>query len=218
MCCKYIVEGGIKNLKIAYEFPLLLNDSTIKYLFQNEETKAWIIEIIKWLTDLDLKEYEIYDNELNTGNKRKDYQLDLILKKENTFVIIEINTINKKTGSIKDYQYLFRIVGNFYEIGEKNSKKYVKLIRLNNFVDGDECLRHFIFKDDVNKVIESFESYEVYLPKYGEKDYNKASEMEKKVMMLTARNESDIKKYASSEDDKRILRKLEELKILKLKK
>ncbi len=42
-------------------------------------------------TGIDLNDYTLIDQELNTGNNIKDYRLDLLFKKDNTIVNLEVN-------------------------------------------------------------------------------------------------------------------------------
>ena len=42
-------------------------------------------------TGIDLSDYTLIDQELNTGNNIKDYRLDLLFKKDNTIVNLEVN-------------------------------------------------------------------------------------------------------------------------------
>ncbi len=42
-------------------------------------------------TGIDPNDYTLIDQELNTGNNIKDYRLDLLFKKDNTIVNLEVN-------------------------------------------------------------------------------------------------------------------------------
>ncbi len=42
-------------------------------------------------TGIDFSDYTLIDQELNTGNHIKDYRLDLLFKKDNTIVNLEVN-------------------------------------------------------------------------------------------------------------------------------
>ena len=80
-------------------FISLCSDTTFKYLLKKEETRNWFFEIIERKTGIDLNEFQIIDNESNTGNKIKDYRMDLVFEKDNTVVIVEM--------LVKYFQYLF---------------------------------------------------------------------------------------------------------------
>ena len=70
-----------EKIKIP-EFVSHASDTTLKYLYKNKKNRKWFQEITYNQICIDLSNYELVDNELNTGNKRKDYRLDLLLKKE----------------------------------------------------------------------------------------------------------------------------------------
>lgn len=72
----------------------IIHDTVFKYLFKSQEYRSWFLEIIKLKTGIDLSEYKLIDNELNTGTIIKDYRLDLLLEKDDINVIIEINSGN----------------------------------------------------------------------------------------------------------------------------
>jgi len=44
----------------------------------------------------------LVDNEDNTGNHVKDYRMDLVLKKDNNFIIIEMNNEYSISSEIKE--------------------------------------------------------------------------------------------------------------------
>ena len=55
-----------------------------------------------------MNEFQIIDNESNTGNNIKDYRMDLVFEKGNTVVIVEITNSDKEADTVKNYQYLYR--------------------------------------------------------------------------------------------------------------
>ena len=74
------------------KFIIPLYDTTIKYLIKSERTGPIIFKLIYSLTEIDLSDYVMIDQELNTGNnKTKDYRLDFLFKKGRTLVNLEIN-------------------------------------------------------------------------------------------------------------------------------
>ncbi len=68
-----------------------LYDTTIKYLVKSNNTRYIIYRLIYLATGIDLSDYTLIDQELNTGNHIKDYRLDLFFKKDNTIVNLEVN-------------------------------------------------------------------------------------------------------------------------------
>ena len=127
-----------KKVNIKPKFISLCSDTTFKYLYKNIKTRSWLNNIIKELFGLNLEGYQLIDNEYNTGNKTKDYRLDLILEKDNNIVIIEMNNNYYKFLTNKNYQYLYRVAGTRFEQGEDYSDKPSKLILFNNYVNRKE--------------------------------------------------------------------------------
>lgn len=63
------------------KFFSLLSDTTFKYLFKKEENKPFFRKTILDVTGIDINGYTLIDNEINSGNNKKDYRLDILLKK-----------------------------------------------------------------------------------------------------------------------------------------
>jgi len=111
----------------------LTSDTTFKYLYKNEKTRKWFNRIIREKFNINLTNYKIIDNELNTGNKIKDYRLDIILENEDNIVNIEMNKDYYNYIEKKNYQYLYRVAGSRFDKGESYKDKPTKLILFNNF-------------------------------------------------------------------------------------
>ena len=92
--------------EIKNNFISLLSDTTFKYLFKNNDTRVFLESIILSKTGVDLRDFNLTSEEDNTGNKIKDYRMDLVLTKGNEIVIIEMNRNYKRTQDIKNRQYL----------------------------------------------------------------------------------------------------------------
>ena len=45
-----------------------LYDTTFKYLWKCDTERFYFIKLIKYLTTIDLSNYHLYDNEINSGN------------------------------------------------------------------------------------------------------------------------------------------------------
>ena len=68
-----------------------LYDTTIKYLVKSTDTRYIIYKLIYLSTGIDLSDYTLIDQELNTGNHIKDYRFNLLFKKDSTIVNLEVN-------------------------------------------------------------------------------------------------------------------------------
>ena len=99
-------------------FISLLSDTTFKYLYKNKETRNWLENIIREAFFLDITNYHLIDNESNTGNKVKDYRMDLKLSDGNNTIIIEMNQKYYDFLESKNHQYLYREAGSMYDTGE----------------------------------------------------------------------------------------------------
>ena len=89
-------------------------------------------KIIKSTTNVDISEYELYNNEINSGNTARDYRLDILLKKDNDFIIIEMNKNADKRTLLKARKYLYAIAGGGLVEGEDFKKMRTILINFNN--------------------------------------------------------------------------------------
>ena len=75
------------------KFYSLMMDTTFKYLFKNPKTRFFFKDIILYYTGIDVEDFELLDNELNSGNQYVNYRLDTILvnKDKNLILNIELN-------------------------------------------------------------------------------------------------------------------------------
>jgi predicted transposase/invertase (TIGR01784 family) len=190
------------------------SDTTFKYLYKNKETRCWFNKIIKDKFNLDLDNYTLVDNELNTGNKIKDYRLDLNLKKDNNIVIIEMNNSYYQFLEAKNYQYLYRIAGKQFMEGENYQNNKTKLVLFNNFKNHEnEGLKtaNFIFMDPDTKLkIEDIESFEIYLPNFKEVCYD-SNEVDISLSLFSCNSYEEMKEKTNNPLDLKVIKELERL-------
>lgn len=195
-----------------------LSDTTIKYFMKSKEYCNWFYELIRAKTGIDLSEYELYDNELNTGNKLKDYRMDFLFinKKKDTKVIIEANNSwENGTPELKGYYYLYRMEGNSIKEGEEYQAKFTKLIMFNNYsckVDESIKISNKLLMDPVHNIIrKDIESWEIYLPKFHEICYDEIeSEMDKRLYIMGVGKMEELEKIKQSEKNEQNLRIIQE--------
>lgn len=173
------------------KFISLLNDTTFKYLWKEKRSRDYFEQLVLKVCNIDLSDYELIDNEQNTGNEEKDYRLDILLKKDNHIVNIEMNNSWYEYNRNKNYSYLYRLAGNQYKKGEDYRKKYyVTQINFNNsYCDINENIGicTFEFMDKKNDIIiEGIKNHEIYLENYRGICYNGENEKEMYLSMLTA--------------------------------
>ena len=192
----------------------LVSDTTFKYLMKNEKSKKWLLEIISKKTGIDLSDYSLIDNELNTGGKLKDYRMDLIFKKYDDIVIIEMNNGNISQ-SLKGRYYLYRAAGNRLVTGETYRPTTTKLIMFNNYCNdklSELKLANYTLNDKNNNLdIEDIEIYEIYLPNYHKMCYDKCDKIEKRLWLFSEKDIEEMKRVVDNEEDKAIIEELERL-------
>ena len=101
-------------------------DTTAKALIKDDHHKWFYEDFIKF------KGYKLIDNELNTGNKVKDYRVDTIFLNKNNLINLEFNQFVYDHTMIKNIKYALRLAGNGYLQGEQYYHRYVTQINLNN--------------------------------------------------------------------------------------
>ena len=196
------------------DFVDLKSDSTFKYLFKTENGRKWFSDLILHLTNVNLDEYELYDNELSTGNSKKDYRLDLLLKNNNDYIVIEMNNSSKKQ-SIKARYYLYRIAGKKFTTGNKYIQTKNTLIMFNNYKN--EYMKNlreanYILNDKENNLeLKELTICEIYLPNYKEICYDKANKTEKKLWLFNCKSFEEMKNVKLSNEDRWIVEELERL-------
>ena len=203
-----------KDENQGLRFIELCSDTTFKYLYKNEETRNWFNHIIKNKFNLDLDGYTLVDNELNTGNKRKDYRLDLRLQKDNMIVILEMNKDYYDFQEVKNYQYLYRIAGSRFDSGERYSSKPTKLVLFNHFQNPKDPANktgNYLFMDpNTGIVIDDIESFEIYLPNFKNICYDN-NEVDVSLSLFSAKSYDSMRKLTKNPEDLKIIKKLEEL-------
>jgi len=196
-------------------FISLCSDTTFKYLLKKEETRNWILEIIKRKTDIDLNEFHMVDNELNTGNNIKDYRMDLVFEKGNTIVIVEMTNNGSEANIIKNYQYLYRTQSRQFMEGEKYTEKKTTLILFNHFKNHqneDLTDAYFTFNDKENNLlIKDIESYEIYIPNYKKTCYDKYNEIGRRLVLFNADSFEEMESITRDASDLEIIKELRNL-------
>ena len=116
-------------------FISLMSDTSANALIKDDHYRWFYEDFIKFATGIDLKNYIAIDNELNTGNKVKDYRADTIFLNKNRLVNLEFNQDVYAHTMIKNIRYALRMAGNGYLAGEQYYHRFVTQINLNNKID-----------------------------------------------------------------------------------
>ena len=195
----------------------LLSDTAAKFLIKDENYRWFYEEIIKYKTGINLEGYKLIDNELNTGNKVKDYRTDLIFEKGKRLVNLELNQYVYKYTLAKNRYYALSLAGNGYLAGEDYVYKNVTQINLNNKIihDGskeESQLEYELQDQKYNLVLKEVKILEIYLLNYKGIVYNKTNKYDTYISMLTAETFEEMEKIVGDlEEGRKIMDKLKEL-------
>ena len=198
------------------EFFTLLSDTTFKKMFKDEDSRFFFEKIIKYYFKIDLEGYELYDNEINSGNVARDYRLDVLLKKDRDFIIVEMNKDVTERVLIKNRMYLFLIAGGGLEKGEDFVKMKTALINFNNSlykINPDAINIDYTLRNEkYNDVIDDIKIHNIYLESLKNVRYNGSNEEETFAAMMIASSYEEMREIANgNEEALYIVDKLERL-------
>lgn len=199
-------------------------DSTFKYLWKDKECRKWFIKLIKFITDIDLNEYTLYDPNADTGNKKKKYKFDIFFIKGATTIHeadifnIEMYKNYSKMNEIKSNTYIFYLMGSSYVEGEKYTERkgiqvnfHDYLCQRNEMISISKCM----IRDDNNDIVkDDITIYDIYLPKYEGICYNGKNEMESMLSLLHCKSYEEMITVANNNKEAlNIVEKLEDLSV-----
>ena len=198
-------------------FISLMTDTTAKALIKDDHYRWFYEDFIRFATGIDLKDYIAIDNELNTGNKVKDYRADTIFLNKNRLVNLEFNQFVHTHTMIKNIKYAFRMAGNGYLSGEQYYHRFVIQINLNNIIK-DSKVKEWNEKDykleDYNSkaYLKDVRIITIDLRKYKGIVYDGTNKYETFLSMLTAESYEEMERIVGDlEEGKIIMKKLKEL-------
>ena len=198
-------------------FISLMADTTAKALIKDDNYRWFYEDIIRFLTGIDLRRYTAIDNELNTGNKVKDYKADTIFLKRNTLINIEFNQFVYSHTIIKNIRYALRMAGNGLLEGEKYYHKFITQINLNNIIKDSKARewneKDYKLEDYKSKAyLKDVRIITIDLRKYKGIVYDGTNKYETYLSMLTARSYEEMEKIVGDlKEGKIIVEKLKEL-------
>ena len=200
-------------------FISLMSDTTAKALIKDDHYKWFYEEIIKYKTGIDLKPYNLIDNELNTGNKVKDYRADTIFLNKNNLVNLELNQFVYAHTMIKNIKYALRMAGNGYLSGEHYYHRFVTQINLNNKIMTDKVKKwnkkDYKLEDYKTKAyLKDVRIITIDLLDYKGIVYDGTNKYETYLSMLTAESYEEMERIVGDlKEGKIIMKKLKELGI-----
>ena len=198
-------------------FISLMSDTTAKALIKDDHYKWFYEEIIKYKTGIDLKPYNLIDNELNTGNKVKDYRADTIFLNKNNLVNLEFNQFVYAHTMIKNIKYALRMAGNGYLSGEHYYHRFVTQINLNNKIMTDKVKKwnkkDYKLEDYKTKAyLKDVRILTIDLLDYKGIVYDGTNKYETYLSMLTAESYEEMERIVGDlKEGKIIMKKLKEL-------
>ena len=166
---------------------------------------------------MDIKDFKLYDAELNSGNEKRDYRLDILLVSDlvDLVISIEMNQFPSEETKYKDRLYVYSLLAKSLNSGEDIKKKKVIQINFNKEKHPYVSKGSFYLMDkETNREIKDFEIYEVYLENYKGIRYNGDNKEEAYLSLFTATSYEELREIAG--DDKEALKIVDELERLGL--
>ena len=198
-------------------FISLMADTTAKALVKDDHYKWFYEDFIKFTTGIDLKPYTAIDNELNTGNKVKDYRADTIFLYKKNLVNLEFNQFVYDHTMIKNIKYALRLAGNGYLQGEQYYHRYVTQINLNNKIKSDKVKKwnekDYKLEDYKSKAyLKDVRIITIDLGEYKGIIYDGTNKYETYLSMLTAESYEEMERIVGDlKEGKIIMEKLKQL-------
>ena len=196
-------------------FISLLSDTTFKHLFKIEDYKEFFNVIIKSIIDMDINDFKLYDAELNSGNEKRDYRLDLLLVSDLVDIVIsiEMNQFPSEEAKYKNRLYVYALLAKSLNSGEDIKKKQVIQINFNKEKHPYVSKASYSVMDlNTHKEIKDFKIHEVYLENYKGIRYNGDNKEEMYLSLFTATSYEELREIAG--DDKEALKIVDELEKL----
>ena len=200
------MKGGFMKENNHKKFFSLLSDTTFKYLFKKEENKPFFRKTIIDVTGIDINGYTLIDNEINSGNNKKDYRLDILLKKDDSIINIEMNQFISRNyynpTSLKNRNYLYSLASSTYTSGDKFKIKYITQINFNNSLcPTDKHITNVTFKladTKHNVYLDDIKIHEIYLESFKHSCYTNFGNKDYRLLMFTAKNFTEMKALAGT--------------------
>ena len=206
-----------KEEKKEKKFISLLSDTTFKHFFKIEDYKEFFNTIIRPYTNMDISEFRLYDPEFNSGNKKRDYRLDIVLEsdKVDLIILIEMNQFPSEEIKYRNRLYLYAALAKSLNSGENIKKKKIIQINLNKEKNPYISKGSYSVMDiNTHKEIKDFKIHEVYLENYKGIRYNGDNKEEAYLSLFTATSYEELREIAG--DDKEALKIVDELERLGL--
>ena len=185
-------------------FVSLVSDTTFKYLWKNDKTNSWIREIVESKTGLDLSDYHLTDNEMNTGSIVKDYRTDITLSNNKDNIIIEMNNDYYESAEIKGRQYLFRKAGFSFDSSESYEVRTTTLIMFNNYLkkgfEEQAIINSWFGAHEFGIKYEDIEMFEIFLPIFNKVCYHRSNKIDKRLRLFSCTSYEEMYSIVDKDD------------------
>ena len=185
-------------------FISLVSDTTFKYLWKNDKTNSWIREIVESKTGIDLCDYHLTDNEMNTGSIVKDYRTDITLSNNKDNIIIEMNNDYYESAEIKGRQYLFRKAGFSFDTSESYEMRITTLIMFNNYLkkefEEQAIINSWFGAHELGIKYEDIEMFEIFLPIFNKVCYHRSNKIDKRLRLFSCNSYEEMYSIVDKDD------------------
>lgn len=210
----------INNDELIFVSPVY--DTTFKYLWKSEKSRGWFIKLIYSLTHVDLTDYVLYDPIISTGNRLKDYELDILFLKGDNIsksdpFNIEMYKDRHDYNEIKSRLYIFKILAEGLKSGDNYIKRKGVPVNFCDYIsskDKNLSISQYRLRDISNNIeCDDITIYDIFLPKFEGICYNgDENELEAGLALLHASSYEEMETIANG--NKEALNIVDELKKL----
>ena len=185
-------------------FVSLVSDTTFKYLWKNNKTNPWIREIVESKTGINLSDYHLSDNEMNTGSLIKDYRTDITLSNDKDNVIVEMNNDYYESAEIKGRQYLFRKAGFSFDTSESYEMRTTTLVMFNNYLkkgfEEQAVINSWFGAHELGIKYEDIEMFEIFLPIFNKVCYHRSNKIDKRLRLFSCTSYEEMYSIVDKDD------------------
>ena len=186
------------------DFYKLINDKMFKAVFCTPGNEDLLKEFTERILKTKFKNFKIISPELTKNNiYEKGKYLDILIKADDLFVNIEINSHNYNGLSERNFSYIALVYASHIKVGEEYNNN-LDFVQINLTVglgtnQPEISVSSVINKDTLKLKVRNLDIYDVNLDKINSRCYNKDDEYNF-LKMITAPKE-ELEKLAEKGDD-----------------
>ena len=186
------------------DFYKLINDKMFKAVFCTPRNEDLLKEFTERILKTKFKNFKIISPELTKNNiYEKGKYLDILIKADDLFVNIEINSQNYNGLSERNFSYIALVYASHIKVGEEYNNN-LDFVQINLTVglgtnQPEISVSRVINKDTLKLKVRNLDIYDVNLDKINSRCYNKDDEYNF-LKMITAPKE-ELEKLAEKGDD-----------------